>query len=544
MNAIEMLDSNQSGFVQFGTIEAANTALSKDEHLVTNCNMKVKEADPWKQPEHILNALNDDCLLKVFSFLKLNDLARTSDVCVRFNRLAKDVFVTKFKRLKVSFRDCNLYCFEKVLRNFGHLIFSLYIDGAYGYSDHELVFEFMNEYTMPQLKQLTLRRFRLGKNVDINSTLSNLEHLELILCSVYDLSAILEYCIGLKLLKIVNLKLDNKPSENIVCLPIRRIHQKFEKLEDIHFIDGLSEHELNNLIPLNAPLKKLVVVNNRITRSLVPLLIKHHQHLEELVLYQYLDRNSQEILHEQLESFNDPLKSLKTLKLDFDLLIPSTIPSTISIEPLLRMLATKNVPIEEFVLKACRVVHHFEVSTLTQLKRIRSLKLLNIDGFTDEHVIELARNLPQLQKLVLGVFESEITGNAIKNAIMHATKLLNLTLGCRRSLTIDVGVYNEILEAVRARPDERNLSINISKDFQYPERDVLLVDEETLRKNCVWLQIDKDFLFSDYESYSENDYCDFSDVVVDDYDDTDDSDQYSDCPSYGCLGYGDHYCTE
>lgn len=75
--------------------------------------------------------LNDDCLRNVLERLNLLELSSAAEVCVRFNRLAKDIFRSKYNNFTddiVDFCRLRLFDIEIVLRNFGSLIESLQIN--------------------------------------------------------------------------------------------------------------------------------------------------------------------------------------------------------------------------------------------------------------------------------------------------------------------------------------------------------------------------------------------------------------------------------
>lgn len=498
VNDVEMHDV-QSGFVVFKTAEAAETALSCVVHRVGNCDMEVKEAEPWYQPDHILNVLDDDCLQNIFKYLKPYHLTNASEVCTRFNQLAKDVFKAKFKRLEVDngwiYGERYNY-FVKMLRTFGSSIRSLSIRS---WDNHQNILQVINEHTSSQLKALTLYSFRIDEHVNINSMLSNLETLELISCDVYSFSDILTVCTELKILKIkyMNFNRLKNRKRGILTLPLRPLNQRFAKLEEIHLESLLDEHDLNSFLTLDSPLKKLVVLNYSPTRSLAPVIIKHHENLEELVLYQRVDENveSSENFQKQLQCFSQPLRSLKILKLEI---------ASFSVGPFIKMLAIEKVPVEELVLRERshgNQIDSNEIYILTQLKKLKSVKLFDIDCFTDEHLIQLAKELPQLQRMVLyGLTSRNINVMTLKKSVMHATKLTSLILEYARNLSIDVKVYGDMLKAVQNRSDEINLSINISG-----RDNVISVDDETLSKNRKWLQINTDFQFDDNESYATDD---------------------------------------
>ena len=121
--------SFQSCFVQFKDAESAISALNRGGHRmhghrIEDCKVNVRAAhllcqpdlrresmDPlWIPPDqdsptHILNALNDDCLQKVFKHLNANDLSSAAEVCVRFNQQVKCTFAQKYENMNLSHND-------------------------------------------------------------------------------------------------------------------------------------------------------------------------------------------------------------------------------------------------------------------------------------------------------------------------------------------------------------------------------------------------------------------------------------------------------
>lgn len=75
--------------------------------------------------EHMLNALNDDCLREIFKSSALNvwDLAAIAHVCRRFDAIAYEVFRgSKVGRAPIVFDTVELWRIEECLRSFGPLI--------------------------------------------------------------------------------------------------------------------------------------------------------------------------------------------------------------------------------------------------------------------------------------------------------------------------------------------------------------------------------------------------------------------------------------
>lgn len=55
--------------------------------------------------KHILNVLNDDCLREIFTKLHLSTLMSVANVCIRFDRVAKEAFSSKYKSKKIRIGD-------------------------------------------------------------------------------------------------------------------------------------------------------------------------------------------------------------------------------------------------------------------------------------------------------------------------------------------------------------------------------------------------------------------------------------------------------
>lgn len=79
-------------------------------------------------PNHILNVLNDDCLIAIFKKLHLSTLSTVVNVCVRFNCVAKITFSSKYRTKPINileldwYRRPTLLQIENFLCEFGILI--------------------------------------------------------------------------------------------------------------------------------------------------------------------------------------------------------------------------------------------------------------------------------------------------------------------------------------------------------------------------------------------------------------------------------------
>lgn len=161
-------------------------------------------------------ALNDDCLFKIFKYLHFSSLNALSMVCVRFKKIAKQVFQTKYQSQKISVLDIDwkrkptLPHMTNFVREFGESIASLsllkrsmdrYYFRRIKYTDTLLglvnthcknlnTFEFdcakVTEHTLndirplfQQIKELRLLNVKTRSIFEIISDATNLEILEL-----------------------------------------------------------------------------------------------------------------------------------------------------------------------------------------------------------------------------------------------------------------------------------------------------------------------------------------------------------------------------
>lgn len=82
-------------------------------------------------PTNILNALIDDCLFEIFKKLHFSTLNSVANVCIRFNCIAKEAFLTKYRSKQINLLDLELNrqptisTIEEFLSNFGASISSL-----------------------------------------------------------------------------------------------------------------------------------------------------------------------------------------------------------------------------------------------------------------------------------------------------------------------------------------------------------------------------------------------------------------------------------
>lgn len=119
------------GFIQYDTVYGAAAALATTHHFVSRFRIKVSMADSWHQPvtktddaatqadestkknesqaidSRLLNILdlNDDCLYDIFNMLNTIDLSSVDQTCVRFQRVAGDVFRRNHTAINLTTSD-------------------------------------------------------------------------------------------------------------------------------------------------------------------------------------------------------------------------------------------------------------------------------------------------------------------------------------------------------------------------------------------------------------------------------------------------------
>lgn len=172
INSMEILQKQnaQHGLIEFKTAKTAEIVLATKNHCIEGCNVDVKVAEPWHQPDHILNALDDFCLGKVFSNLNLVDLANAANVCVRFNQQAKVLFSVKYKRLDLT--QCSMINAQNAIQTFGPLARTIDIEGfppfmdysddvgcIYGPENDSGILSMIDSYCTSTLSELKLVKF-------------------------------------------------------------------------------------------------------------------------------------------------------------------------------------------------------------------------------------------------------------------------------------------------------------------------------------------------------------------------------------------------
>lgn len=371
--------ANGSCLIQFKTTEDANSVLSHGAHRIVDWIVNAKAAELCEQPSNILNALNDDCLRKIFLYLDMKTLIKAAEVCIRFNERAKETFANKFNVLDLyylrKFKPAKL---DRFFENFGAVIRSLEM-----YQEFNSVkdLERATKYCT-SLKSLKLWNLRIGEQLteQLKPLFTTLESLTLIECGLEgDSTCLISTCVDLKMLDLYFCDIgDGK------C-----IEQQFKKLEEaIISICGVSSETIINFIKKNPTLEKLTLENDAIHESkLIQTVIAVLPNLTELTI----NKDAGDVV-DLTDHFSKLLQltSLKVLKLNFN---------SLPIAPFVENLIASNLPIEHFGILGGKI-NRDTINSISKMTNIKALELpLSMGNLTDDYSVQLAKALPKLEQL-------------------------------------------------------------------------------------------------------------------------------------------------
>lgn len=455
-------------FVQFERHEDAAEAL-----LRTGNNWigyAVKAADPLNQPDHPLKvppeqdsdlnihvALNDHCLLESFKGLNVPNLANVAGVCVRFNKLAKVTFASEHKHLDLchtSFYNHDLI--ETAMKHFGKDTHSLCID-ANLFSMEADAFRIIEQNCGPTLKQIELRNFQF--QIDLRALrpiFAGIDRLELYHCFAgIGVSELMAACVELKSLKMSHYHGDDR------CI----MNRTFPKLQEFSIHDtDVDEANLaifENFVIRHPTLIKLSIEVAMMISSVFRAIGQHAKNLQELeVTWHFYHLNDNNEQTQSDAAFMGQLSSLKKLKLHLD---------SVALLAVLNALVAGSVPIENLEILFTESIKDDAMECILQLKQIKILHLETIEEscVTDADVIEMAKCLPELEKLhlidshIINERHSQLTAIGLRNMLKHANKLELLKIRSMDSIKIEVDDYKAMLSTVQERKEKVPLVIEI-----------------------------------------------------------------------------------
>lgn len=414
-------------------------------------------------PSHILNALNDDCLYKAFKRLHFLDLLNVLKVCIRFEARAKEAFASKYKRLKLDIAECDRNTMEEILSAFGSAIQSLHVKLDPNAIDGDFIHTIIQNCSS-ELKELNL----LGWNIQLDSPhlrlpFSKLETLGLFDCvGNLDLAHLIDDCPHLK-----EISLEQCDLRGVNEMIGRRFGQ-LETLKIYNCDMDIKTDALEHFIVSNPTLTELLIIQSdmRIETSQAFRLIGQNM-LKLQLLHFCAPINDLEHFQSDVEHIGR-LHSLKHLGLSIE---------ELEVAPLANSLATNNIPIE--TLRICfSLIDDIAIRSISKLKRLTNLDIQCAQGFNEEHLINLARNVHGLEKLTLkNVMNHDGNGVPTVDVLMqmlhYAKKLHNLTLflhddeggdggnGAGTGFDINTDQFKTMLTTIKNRPVRIGLCIHI-----------------------------------------------------------------------------------
>lgn len=406
-------------------------------------NSDIKNDDLIEKKSELLDTLDDDCLRGIFMYLTLLDLSNVAEVCVRFNQHANSAFNAKYRQIVIIDENFELNGqldeTEAVLRNFGPSIHSMSIISTDIYfRTAAAAVQMINHQTTPALTELHL------SGVDTSKFVENLRPI---------------------FMKLESFRLDS-------CTLTTGIESLFNqalpmlKKAQFNRCIGSNHSDLEKFIELNPKLKVLVIRDKCWTEDSIKFINsigENLSNLEELELeVDKLCYSNNQRLQECGWSFSSSkLSSLKVLKLNCGW--------SSFCAPFIHELAKNKVPIEHLILIG-NEIDDTTIKSVSQLKQIKILELEFDLKLTEKNIIELAKELPLLEKFYL-VFSNgkDFSIDDLVEMVAHAKKLKYFELDNNVSMIVDENVYLSILNAMRGRPEENHLSINISSgEFNVP----------------------------------------------------------------------------
>lgn len=426
-----------------------------------------------RKPERKLLDLDNSSLLDIITKMDLNTLINVAETCTRLQLLAKYVFRMKYEHFDFSdlakvfpARVVHVEKAEKLFRIFGENIKSLSIMDIW-----------LEENTSSQITSLvqqyctSLKTLKLdGFNIRFNS----LPHIQLLFGSIENLSL---YNCSLKNCSPGNMKNLKMLELNCVDCDLWAdfLWKNFEKLEDVKFIElyCFSNEALVQFINLNISLKRLSLLMCSTTPAVfraigkLSKLEKFECEFENLMHEDFVDNLQPDVDH--LSS----LKALKQLKLGG---------IDCSLEGLLKQMIANEVPIEHFELSD-RGYSRNTHEQLIKMKTIKVLKLVDIDNITRDDVLDITKNLTQLEQLRIKA-KMCLNEMVLREMVRSGKSLKRLEIGTPNFI-LGFNKYQEILNIVKRR--EQNNKVEM--EFFGSGHKVLVPTKIAKGPNEKWLSI-------------------------------------------------------
>lgn len=502
--------------------------------------MKVSVADSWHQPAssennlaqadssqegesegqssqlHIYD-LNDDCLIEVFNYLNCIDLSACDQTSVRFSHIANEVF--RKKHTAINLTDTTLSGYSNVGMNQLTLLQIRNLFVSFGSQIQKLKvasmsFKEENRYRVldliirscNRLRVLCLTGFYFKESLyKISITFfSNLEELSLSLCELNDsIKRVFVQCQSLR-----KLTIQSDSNLNGACLTAH-----FPCLESITLVmnSDIEARNLYTFFRLNPQLKSVKIAHcgGCIFDEIFPKIAKLLPDLESLIIevdyFQNFVTNLMSLLR---------LEKLKELQLNC---------SMYSVASFIEALAAKGVI--EVLHLSDGVLNDHLIDALIKCKRLQSLKLCSMPSVHNRFLVDLAKNLPDLNDFHISKCQT-LTASGIVQFAELAPKLQTLNI-TNTSVEIDEQFYRNLVQVYKAR--NQRLTLNLCK----MNKKIL---PQTIEENKRIVEVLHPNDYSLYDVYGDHfSEMDDSDDDDDDYNNFSDDDDWDSDNSFDDL---------
>lgn len=340
--------------------------------------------------EMVLMNLNDDCLIKIFRYLSVADIAKVSEVCKLFKDLALTAFKTEWKEKVVNILNSSKELrieSMRIIREYCSILKKIHI----GFGDNkynEIFFDVIFEKCTLNLIEIEFS----GPGY---------------LCYVDKILNKRNMCrINKKFKYLRSLKFDCSTK---YIVERQCIEQKFSYLEQLSLSDPFKNRNIETFVNLNPQLKRLSAFHStevKNARELVRLIDQNLPFLEHLGLWigGFMDEMEYKPLF---------LKNLRRLHI-----------SNYGKANNLPYLSISNEKVEEmeFLLSSC---DYRLFDFICQYKEVKKLSLRSYisNAFNYRHLLKLSKNLPKLTEIEINGLYKSLSNAEIVRFVLD-TKML------------------------------------------------------------------------------------------------------------------------
>lgn len=374
---------------------------------------------------HILNALNNDCIQAVLGKLtNALDYMNAANVCTKFQENAIVAYPSAFQEVYIRDEKEHSNTLSPLsVRNFVSIFGSLIKSIDWVVSRN--LYNKMNHDTLDVISYfcgLTLTELRLtGFHLDFNVITSPFMALEMI--------------------DLTNFRISNFGFHpNLITLYLSKdsaiddIIRNYPKLEDAVFVNGifaLNERNLIEFLHLNPQLKQLHVDSPDLTSTIFLYLPELVPNLN-LISFTLTDAMSAEML-----THLGRLQKLKGINILFKR--ASTVPF---LDDLIDAFIDNGVNIEELFL------HGGFKFDLTRVRMLKSLQTLTVNYISESSLVDAVKHLPKLETIKAQFHD--LTPAGIEKALFYGTKL-KYAIFTDKQMIINSHEYQAILNLAKER---------------------------------------------------------------------------------------------